>query len=77
MSKRIIFKNADGGVSVLIPAPNCPLTLAQIASKDVPNGSPYKIVDVGDVPSDRTYRNAWDVNEADLVDGVGGPEGAQ
>ena len=41
-----------------------------IAAKDVPAGKPYKIVDVADIPTDRTFRNAW---EADMTnpDGVG------
>lgn len=71
MDKRIIFKNAEGGVSIIIPAPNCGLTIEQIAAKDVPTGHPYKIVDVADVPADRTWRDSWTVDEADLTDGVG------
>ena len=31
-----------------------------IAQKDVPSGRPYKIVDVSEVPTDRTFRNAWE-----------------
>jgi hypothetical protein len=69
--KRIIFPNDEGGVSVIVPSDNCGLTIEQIAAKDVPAGKPYKIVDVSDIPSDRTFRNAWTVNEADLTDGVG------
>jgi hypothetical protein len=73
MNKRIIYRTDDGGVAVLIPAPNClkEHTIEEIAAKDVPAGKPYKIVDVADIPSDRTFRNAWTVNEADLTDGVG------
>lgn len=71
MEKRIIYQNDDGGVSVIVPAPNCGLTIEQIAAKDVPTGKPYKIVDVSDIPSDRTQREAWTVDEADLTDGVG------
>jgi hypothetical protein len=33
---------------------------------------PYKIVDAADIPSDRSERNAWTVDEADLTDGIGG-----
>jgi len=71
MDKRIIYPNDEGGVSVIVPSPNCGLTIEEIAAKDVPAGKPYKIVDVADIPSDRTFRNAWTVNEADLTDGVG------
>jgi hypothetical protein len=71
MDKRIIYKNTDGGVSVIIPAADCGLTIEQIAAKDVPTGRPYKIVDVTDIPTDRSERSAWTVDEADLTDGVG------
>ena len=70
MQKRIIYKTADG-VAVIIPAPNCGLTIDQIAAKDVPTGQPYKIVDAKDIPSDRNLRSLWDVDEADLTDVVG------
>jgi hypothetical protein len=56
---RIIYKTDEGGVAVIIPSPNCGLTIEQIAAKDVPAGKPYEIVDVADIPSDRTFRNAW------------------
>lgn len=71
MDKRIIYKNTSGGVSVIIPAPDCGLTVEEIAAKDVPTGLAYKIVDVTDIPTDRTARDMWTVNEADLTDGVG------
>ena len=70
MTKRIIYQNADGGVSIIIPA-NCGLTAEQIAAKDVPTGLPYKIVDAADIPTDRTARNDWFVDAADLTDGEG------
>jgi hypothetical protein len=73
MNQRIIFPTDDGGVAVIVPSSNClkEHTIEEIAAKDVPAGKPYKIVDVADIPSDRTFRNAWTVNEADLTDGVG------
>ena len=60
MDKRIIYPTDEGGVAVIVPAPNCGLTIEQIAEKDVPTGVAYQIVDVTDVPSDRTFRNAWE-----------------
>jgi hypothetical protein len=70
MNQRIIYKTDDGGVAIIIPAPECGLTIEEIAAKDVPEGKPYKIVDVADIPTDRTFRDAW---EADFTnpDGVG------
>jgi hypothetical protein len=73
MNQRIVYKTDEGNVAVIIPSPNClkEHTIEEIAAKDVPAGKPYEIVDVADIPSDRTFRNAWTVNEADLTDGVG------
>lgn len=70
---RVIYPNDEGGVSVIVPSLNClqEHTIEEIAAKDVPAGKPYKIVSVDDIPSDRTFRNAWTVNEAELTDGVG------
>jgi hypothetical protein len=59
MNQRIIYPTDDGGVAVIIPA-DCGLTIEQIAAKDVPAGKPYEIVDVSEIPSDRTFRNAWE-----------------
>ncbi len=63
MNSRIIFPNDEGGVSVIVPAPECGLTIEEIAAKDVPAGKPFQIVDVSDIPSDRTFRNAWTYEE--------------
>ncbi len=58
--KRILYKKEDGGVAIIVPTDNCGLTVEEIAKKDVPSGRPYKIVNVSTVPSDRTFRNAWE-----------------
>ena len=60
MSQVIIYPDDNGGVSILIPAPECGLTIEQIAAKDVPAGKPFKIIDGTEIPSDRTFRNAWE-----------------
>ena len=60
MNQRIIYPTDDGGVAIVIPAPECGLTIEEIADKDVPAGKPYKIVDVADIPLDRTFRAAWE-----------------
>ena len=63
--KRIIYPTDDGGVSIIIPAPEYleTHTIEELAAKDVPTGKPYKIVDVTDIPEDRTFRNAWEFQE--------------
>ena len=58
MNQRIIYKTDDDGVAVIIPA-DCGLTIEEIAQKDVPAGKEYQIVDVSEIPSDRTFRGAW------------------
>ena len=67
MTQRIIYQTDEGGVAIEIPAPewlaqegNTMEVLAQIR---VPEGKPYKIVDVADIPTDRTFRNAWEYSE--------------
>ena len=57
-NKRIIFSNDEGGVSIIVPAPGA--TLEQCL-KAVPTGKDYQVVDVADVPSDSTFRNAWEM----------------
>ena len=63
--KRIIYPTDDGGVAIVIPTPEALeiMTIEEIAAKDVPEGKPYKIVDVADIPTDRTFRNAWEYSE--------------
>ena len=56
-NKRIIYDNGEGGVSIIVPSTNCP-SLDKL-TESVPAGRAYQIIDVGDVPSDRTFRNAW------------------
>jgi len=76
--KRIIYPNDDGGVSVIYPSPNTKYTIEEIALKDVPKGKPYRIIEQTDVPTDGTFRNAWeyDFGTLDNVDGFGlGSEG--
>ena len=62
-NKRVIFDNGEGGVSILVPSPNCELSLEQIIAKDIPAGRPRQIVNNTDLPLDRTYRNAWTYEE--------------
>lgn len=73
MSQLIIYQTDDGGVAVITPAPEALAILGidAIAQKDVPNGRPYKIVDVSEIPTDRSKRDAWTVSADILTDGVG------
>lgn len=60
MNQRIIYPTDDGGVAIIVPAPECGLSIEEIAAKDVPAGKPFKIVEDSDIPTDRTFRNAWE-----------------
>ncbi len=60
---RIIYPNKDGGVSVIIPSKNWKGTIEELAIREVPSGAPYRIVDESEIPSDRTFRNAWEYSE--------------
>ena len=72
MNQRIMYSTPEGGVIILIPTSECleNYTIEAIALKDVPAGVPFQIVDVADVPSDRTFRAAWEVDITN-PDGVG------
>jgi hypothetical protein len=63
MNQRIIYPTDEGGVAVIIPAPECGLTIEEIVAKDVPAGKPFKIVDAAAIPPDRTFRAAWEYSE--------------
>jgi hypothetical protein len=70
---RIIYPN-DDGLAVLIPAPKFLAQLdgteteklQHIGHKDLPTGTPFEIVEDDYVPSDRSFRGAWEY--------VSGPE---
>lgn len=71
---RIIYKNTDNTVAVLIPAEDVLATVGiqAIAEKDVPQDLPYWFAEDADIPSDRTHRNAWVIDELGNPDGFGG-----
>ena len=82
---KIVYKHDNGMVRIVIPTPQVLTeinpatgklwTVEDIAKKDIPKGYKYKIVQDSDVPTDRSFRNAWSVNDSDLTDGVGADYG--
>lgn len=58
-NKRILYPNGQGGISIIIPPPLWTGSVADLANKDVPAELPYLIVDVDDLPEDRTHRDLW------------------
>jgi hypothetical protein len=65
---KILYPNPEGGISVIIPTGELPIE--DVCQKDVPAGTPYLVVEDDVIPSDRTFRGAW---EADFTnpDGYG------
>ena len=68
---RIIYKTPENTVSVIVPSQEWTGTMEELAQKDVPTGLKYKIVEDSDISDDRSFRNAWEIDESDLTDGVG------
>ena len=68
---RIIYKTSENTVSVILPSSEWGGTMEELAQRYVPTGLKYKIVEDSDIPNDRLFRNAWEVDEAELTDGVG------
>jgi len=71
---KIIFRQDNGVLGVLNAAPKFldqlegtdTEKLIHIADKDLPSGTKYELVEDDYVPSDRSFRNAWEY--------VAGPE---
>ena len=70
-TKRIIYKQDNGVIAIIIPAINETMSVEEIARKDVPTGLSYKIVNASEISSDRTFRDAWTIADNELTDGVG------
>lgn len=60
---RIIYPQENGVVAIVAPIPNCGMTLEALIELSVPQGVPYKVVDISEIPTDRTFRNAWEYVE--------------
>lgn len=73
MSQVIIYKQDNGVVAVVHPTPEAlqRFGIEAIAQKDVPAGKPYRVIDSSELPTDRSQRAAWTVDDADLTDGIG------
>jgi len=72
MEKLIVHPDGNGGIVVLVPSPDCGLTVEQIAQKDVPNGVPFNIIDRSQSPQDSLFRDAWEFDFS-APDGHGNP----
>jgi hypothetical protein len=70
----IIYNQDNGTPAVVTPTPEALAIygIMAIATKDVPYGKRFKIVEAFSLPQD-VPQEAWVIDEADLTDGVGGP----
>jgi len=75
MSQVIIFKQDNGIPAVITPTQEClaKYGIQAIAQKDVPAGKHFKIIDASEFAElDSIPQEAWEIDDADLTDGVGG-----
>ena len=71
---KIIYVTTKDKIAIIYPASHWQDNMEGLAQKDVPTGLKYKIVEDSDISNDRSFRNAWEVDEAELTDGVGAGE---
>lgn len=77
---RGVYKNEDGSIGIIVPTQEALGMfdserdgMIAICEKDVPHNLPYWIVPTSDIPTDRTFRSAWEIDESfDEPDGFGG-----
>ena len=57
---KILYQNDQGGLSVIHPTGELPIE--DVCQKDVPAGTPYLLVEDDVIPSDRSFRDAWEAD---------------
>ena len=62
-NKRFIYTREDGGISIVCPSDNTKLTLDEIKAKDCPSDKTIYTVDKSEIPTDRSFRDAWTYTE--------------
>jgi len=60
---RFLYTDDNGILCIVCPADNTDLTLEEIQAKDIPSGKTSYIVDKSEIPTDRSFRNAWTYTE--------------
>ena len=62
---KIVFKNEDNSIGIITPTDEALsfATVIQVAEKDCPYNLPYWIVENSAIPTDRTFRSAWEIDE--------------
>ena len=57
MNKRIVYTSPEGVLVIVIPSGEVPIE--SVIEKDVPVGCTARVIDADEIPSDRSFRNAW------------------
>jgi hypothetical protein len=68
--KCVVFTRADGGVSIITPNPYVDIQQhidELIAKGDIDPVDVPQIVNIADMPSDRTFRDAWTISDNKCV----------
>lgn len=60
MLEVIISPSENGGICLVVPA--CELPIEEIARRDLPAGTPYKIVPRDALPSDWSFFDSWEAD---------------
>ena len=68
--KLIVYEETNGNMSIVVPL-DSNISVFEIGRKDVPPGVDFWIIDETDIPSDHTYRDAWELDKSAL----GAPHG--
>lgn len=55
-----VHPNTEGGVTLVMVAPNCGIPLLEVARKDTPDGVPFRLLPKELMPEDQTFFNAWE-----------------
>ena len=58
LKTRYIYEQDDGRIAIVIPVDET-RTLDEIKKKSVPDGKTVYTVTADDIPTDRTFRDAW------------------
>ena len=63
---KIIYETPEGGVAVVSPTSGIPV--ANLVSEVVPYGAAWDMVEDSVIPTDRTFRNAWEKSGSTIVE---------
>lgn len=67
MTKRIVYNEKDGSVSILFPVLECGMTVEEIAAAHVPEGCVSMIADMSELPENLDHLEAWVFDETKMT----------